>query len=457
LKILLPVFDPLELVIMSFTQELLNTAFRGSALDIYEGEESGFSFAEFSQVFSKKIARYKLQYLDSWLETELHSCFGICLNELSLSKSRDYEIISFENEDLLVLKGEYISRSFANAVRSFFGLSEVCILPIPESAFGNPQAKIETLKNNIQFDDELLDLAYHSRYAKVFFSEEEIERMRSRWTNGNPARGISGSMLSNEPISGTSKSFMQELVSEIEAIDTEYSIGLRDYNIGDLRQFLTFLKNKGLKCRNILDVGANKTDWSAVAKSFFPEANLYMIEPLTEMEPYLKEFCQKHPGSHYFLNGAGSKIARHFLTTWGDELTSASCLVNENEYLKTMDKQREILMITIDSLINEGKMPIPELVKMDVQGFEIEALKGATKLLGQTELFILESSLFKFSQAVPIMSELIQFMTNHGYEIYDFAGYLRRPYDGALGQVDICFAKRDGTLRNINLWAKPTS
>ena len=226
-------------------------------------------------------------------------------------------------------------------------------------------------------------------------------------------------------------------------------------DFGDLGTVLRGVKERGLDCKSILDVGANKADWSAIAKSFFPEANLYLIEPLSEMEPYLKEFCDKHPGSQYFLNGAGSKIENHVLTTWGDDLASASCLVQENATLKSMNKQREIRIVTIDSLINEGKMPIPEFVKMDVQGFEIEALKGATKLLGKTELFILESSLFKFSQPVPLMSDLIAFMIPQGYEIYDFAGYLRRPFDGALGQVDICFAKRDGILRSSNLYAKP--
>jgi hypothetical protein len=45
-------------------------------------------------------------------------------------------------------------------------------------------------------------------------------------------------------------------------------------------------------------------------------------------------------------------------------------------------------------------------------------------------------------------------MGEKGYEIYDITEYLRRPYDGALGQIDIAFAKADGTLRNISRWAK---
>jgi hypothetical protein len=38
------------------------------------------------------------------------------------------------------------------------------------------------------------------------------------------------------------------------------------------------------------------------------------------------------------------------------------------------------------------------------------------------------------------------------YVVYDFAGFARRPLDGALGQCDICFVKRNGFLRVSNEW-----
>jgi hypothetical protein len=53
---------------------------------------------------------------------------------------------------------------------------------------------------------------------------------------------------------------------------------------------------------------------------------------------------------------------------------------------------------------------------------------------------------------MPIFHEVIAFMAERGYFAYDFPGFLRRPYDGALGQVDICFAKHDGVLRTTNRW-----
>ncbi|MBK8552996.1 MAG: hypothetical protein IPL53_18815 [Ignavibacteria bacterium] len=46
-------------------------------------------------------------------------------------------------------------------------------------------------------------------------------------------------------------------------------------------------------------------------------------------------------------------------------------------------------------------------------------------------------------------------MSNKGYEVYDFSGFLRRPLDKALGQADVCFVKKDGILRTSNRWRKP--
>jgi Methyltransferase FkbM domain len=118
-------------------------------------------------------------------------------------------------------------------------------------------------------------------------------------------------------------------------------------------------------------------------------------------------------------------------------------------------KQRRVPIVTLDGLIDAGKMPVPEFAKFDVQGFELEALQGATKLLSQTEVFILEVSLFRFWQngMQPIFHEVVNFMTDHGYLVYDFPGFLRRPYDGALAQVDVCFVKQDSALNQSQRWS----
>jgi len=99
------------------------------------------------------------------------------------------------------------------------------------------------------------------------------------------------------------------------------------------------------------------------------------------------------------------------------------------------------------------KRQIPDLVKLDVQGFELEALKGATQLFGRTEVFIMETPLFRFVGVEPVFHEVVQFMADRGYLTYDFPGFLRRPRDGALGQCGVCFVRENSPLRESSEWA----
>lgn len=223
--------------------------------------------------------------------------------------------------------------------------------------------------------------------------------------------------------------------------------------VGQMECFLEDLKLRGLDCKSILDIGANRTKWSRMAKNVFPEANFYLIEPQIEMEPYLKSFVGIFKGSEYFLYGAGDKNDILTFTIW-DDFSGSSFLPTENKTLLHKGEQRRIEIIKIDDLLNSERILLPEIVKIDIQGFELEALKGALKTFGYTEVYIIEVSLFPFSDnpVMPVISDVINFMLDRGYVVYDFAGFLRRPLDGALGQCDICFVKANGFLRKSNEW-----
>jgi hypothetical protein len=101
-------------------------------------------------------------------------------------------------------------------------------------------------------------------------------------------------------------------------------------------------------------------------------------------------------------------------------------------------------VVTLDAL--SQKYGVPGIVKIDIEGFELEALAGAESLFGTTELFIIEVALLRFGER-PILHEVVAFMEAHGYLVYDFGDAIRRPFDGALSLIDVCFAKSNGQLR----------
>jgi hypothetical protein len=66
--------------------------------------------------------------------------------------------------------------------------------------------------------------------------------------------------------------------------------------------------------------------------------------------------------------------------------------------------------------------------------------------------FILETSLFSFLSRMLIRRDCIVFMADREYELYDITEFLRRPAEGALGQIDIAFVKGRGCFRLHARW-----
>ena len=188
-----------------------------------------------------------------------------------------------------------------------------------------------------------------------------------------------------------------------------------------------------------------------MALSVYPEAGVVLIEPQDEMEGPLRSLCAEQPACRYVKAGAARAEGELVQTIWED-LAGSSFLPATDEKLLATGWQRRTRVTTIDNILAMYPEFRPELAKFDIQGFELEALTGGTKLFGITEVFIIETCLYSFVDNQPITREVILFMADRNYEIYDITEFLRRPFDGALGAVDIAFVKRDGFLGCSNLW-----
>lgn len=213
--------------------------------------------------------------------------------------------------------------------------------------------------------------------------------------------------------------------------------------LSSMEEFLRFLRERGFAPACVLDVGANETWWAKLATGIFPEARFVLIEPQAELLPGLTAFCEGHPDSRIVSAGAGPVPGEAVFTVWEDR-SGSSFIPDASDKLIASGRQRVLPITTIDAEF-EAEPRLPDLVKLDVQGYELEALKGASRLFGHTEVFIIETSLLT-GTVIPPLADIVAFMNARGYRAYDICGFLRRPLDGALAQVDLVFARASGPL-----------
>lgn len=219
----------------------------------------------------------------------------------------------------------------------------------------------------------------------------------------------------------------------------------------DLRERLfKQIAAKGFSPSHIIDVGAHKGHWSYDAHKVFPDCSFTLIEPQIEMKPYLDEFCSRVKKSRWIIAGAGEREGELPFTI-APNPDGSSFAISEESAKETNKERRMLPIVTLDSVCDKYSLPIPDIVKIDAEGLDLEVVRGAQKLIGKTEIFFLEIPLFDFwpNQSFHIITN---YMREQGYEPYDITDINRRTSDGALALMEVAFAKRIGKLRDHHGW-----
>jgi FkbM family methyltransferase len=183
------------------------------------------------------------------------------------------------------------------------------------------------------------------------------------------------------------------------------------------REELNFLKSiAGSDIKVIYDVGANEGKWSEAAISAFPNATVYAFEPNPNIFMDLQQKDIFGKKVKLFQVALGSKTeSRNF--HYNSSLTSIGSLVQPELMYSVNDVSSVVQVYRLDSLIRRENLPLPTFLKIDVEGWEIEVIKG----LG-TFLKAIKFIQFEISEATLIakssFSALQAILLEGNFEIY---------------------------------------
>lgn len=222
----------------------------------------------------------------------------------------------------------------------------------------------------------------------------------------------------------------------------------RKLRVPEIPFALERLQSVGFQPRQIFDVGAYQGEFAQCCIKIWSQTKVACFEAIEHKVVQLKELSSQNPAISVFPGLLGAQAWEQVPLHLSE--TASSVLVEQisQNFPVTFHPMR-----TVDQIVQEhfGERS-PDLLKLDVQGYELEVLKGAEKSLPNIQVILAEVSLLDIHQNVPLFAELIAWLNEREWVAYDICGLTRRPLDQALWQADVIFVPRNSPLRADKRW-----
>ena len=206
---------------------------------------------------------------------------------------------------------------------------------------------------------------------------------------------------------------------------------------------LRAMKTRGFAPRVVIDGGAHIGSFSIAAHSIFPDAVFHLVEPQPACGENLRKLCAAR-GFIFHECALADQPGHVGLTRTLSPSTGAHVTLDD-------EKSVPVAANTLDALFGSVTRDDRSLLKLDLQGYELHALRGGTAFLQSAEAILIEVSFFAQEYEPPI-ADLVWFLKKSGFRIYDFASLAGRTRDNRLVQGDFMFVREGSQLVPSQGW-----
>jgi FkbM family methyltransferase len=217
-----------------------------------------------------------------------------------------------------------------------------------------------------------------------------------------------------------------------------------------IEESLISLANRGFKPLRIIDGGANVGDFARLSAAIFPGATVHLVEPQPACHAALARL-ERDSLFRLHTVALGAENSSIDLAIDPTGVTTGAHVLTDAELPSGVGRV-QVPVARLDTLLAAEIVTADRcLLKLDLQGWELEALKGADRILDRIEVILSEVSFF--AQAYePSIEVLVHFLDEHGFALYDIAALAARRRDNRAHQGDFLFIRRDSSLMADTAW-----
>jgi len=203
-----------------------------------------------------------------------------------------------------------------------------------------------------------------------------------------------------------------------------------------------------LGVENVIDGGANVGQFGLDLYRHGFVGSIYSFEPISQIFNTLQQTSMKYQDWYTFNLGLGLRTSIETINVSGNDGLSSSILeMNESHLINfpssgTVGKEKIQITSVADQIKNLDLDPRNLAIKLDVQGFEYQALLGVGEFLQDIPICFLELSINSLYMGEHDYLEILNFLADAGHDVVDlFRGVTAK--NGALLQIDVVTKQRN--------------
>jgi len=194
----------------------------------------------------------------------------------------------------------------------------------------------------------------------------------------------------------------------------------------------------------IIDGGAYQGTFSLDARQFFSKAVVHAFEPQKDSYNLLLN-ATRHDSmikQHNVALSESDGTAEFHINS--SPLTNSLSTTSRdgNRYFQGFNDEvrvETVEVMSLSSFLRSEEIDRVDILKLDLQGHELSALKGMGEDLRKVKAIYLEIQFLEIYDGTPLFSEVANYLDGFGFSFYNFFGLTRSPIDGRMLYGDALF------------------
>lgn len=188
------------------------------------------------------------------------------------------------------------------------------------------------------------------------------------------------------------------------------------FNDEDVNYFQQ-MKHNGVNPKVIYDIGACTGNWTREVKKIWPDADMVLFDAMNDVE-----FLYQEQGHKYYLgvlSDVSHKTVEFFENVWQPGGNSYYREIGHPDSGRVFTDAHKKLKVTrsLDDVVQFYNFPLPDLIKLDVQGCELDVLHGAKNTLTHCKDLLIELQHTEYNAGAPLKDEVMTYLYSLGFQL----------------------------------------